>query len=579
MASAAEVLLLVRAKDDASKVLSGISKNATAMGNTLKSAGKVAAIGLAGGIGIAAVGIKAFVGEAEEARKVMAQTEAVIKSTGGAAGLTSREISKMAQDYSNATNFTDDAVQSAQNVLLTFTKVGKEAFKPATGAILDMATALKTDLQSATILVGKALNDPIKGITALTRSGVQFTESQKEQIKVAVEAGDTFKAQTIILKELETQFGGSAAAAADPMTQLSNAFSELKEQLGTLFLPVIGAAATLLKDKLVPAIQDGVAAVGNFATTIKAGLAGDVTAAAEAFNLLPAPLQALALWLNDHRPQIETLIQNVKALIPVVQGLANDALQGWVDIFATLGPPLAEFGRWIIDHRPVLIALSIALAAVLAVLIGWPLAIVLIIAAVGILVTKLGEWRKSNEDLDATLKAVEVSAGLFRDTVKEATGFVEEHRTAQVALTEAAKQLSGPIYDTVQSIRAVITVFEIGTKAAYWMKDAFYSVRDAAYAVRDAINSIPNPLGSAGKLFGKVPGFASGVQNFAGGLAVVGERGPELMYVPRGANVYSNSDSRQMAAAAGPTHQTFYIDRLEIHGDPSAGLSALGASV
>jgi hypothetical protein len=84
--------------------------------------------------------------------------------------------------------------------------------------------------------VGKALNDPIKGVTALGRAGVQFTAQQKEQIAALVESGDVAGAQTIILQELETQFGGAAEAAAnvDPYTQLANEVGNLSEDFGAI---------------------------------------------------------------------------------------------------------------------------------------------------------------------------------------------------------------------------------------------------------------------------------------------------------------------------------------------------------
>jgi hypothetical protein len=45
--------------------------------------------------------------------------------------------------------------------------------------------------------------------------------------------------------------------------------------------------------------------------------------------------------------------------------------------------------------------------------------------------------------------------------------------------------------------------------------------------------------------------FAKGVKNFVGGMAIVGEEGPELVNLPRGSNVYSNKDSSQILAGAG----------------------------
>ena len=57
-------------------------------------------------------------------------------------------------------------------------------------------------MTNAAVLVGKALNDPKKGLTALRRVGVQFTDAQEDQIKALVKSGKTMDAQKIILREL-----------------------------------------------------------------------------------------------------------------------------------------------------------------------------------------------------------------------------------------------------------------------------------------------------------------------------------------------------------------------------------------
>ncbi|MES2155937.1 MAG: hypothetical protein V4510_12455, partial [bacterium] len=68
------------------------------------------------------------------------------------------------------------------------------------------------------IKVGKALNDPTKGLTALSRVGILFTDQQKKQIKALQKSGDLLGAQKIILKELGTEFGGSFAAKGKTAT-------------------------------------------------------------------------------------------------------------------------------------------------------------------------------------------------------------------------------------------------------------------------------------------------------------------------------------------------------------------------
>ena len=211
----------------------------------LKSVGKsmnvTAGIAKAAGaaIGTAIVGTLALViKNSMTAESAMAQLNATLKSTGNAAGLSAPQIAAMASDLQKVTAFGDEAIVAMQSVLLTFTKVRGNEFRQATASILDMATALKMDLKGAALQVGKALNDPIAGVSALGRAGVQFTAAQKETIAALVQTGRTAEAQRIILKELETQFGGSARAAretlAGALQALANAFGDLFERQGVM---------------------------------------------------------------------------------------------------------------------------------------------------------------------------------------------------------------------------------------------------------------------------------------------------------------------------------------------------------
>lgn len=166
-----------------------------------------------------------------EAEKVQAQLAARIQSTGGAAGLALPELNRMAKELQSVSTYGDEAIGSAQAMLLTFTKVGRETFPQAMEAILDVSTALEQDLNTSAKMVGKALNDPVKGMNTLTRAGVQFSTEQKAVVKALVKTGDMAGAQKIILGELETQMGGSARAARNT---LGGAFTALKEAAGDL---------------------------------------------------------------------------------------------------------------------------------------------------------------------------------------------------------------------------------------------------------------------------------------------------------------------------------------------------------
>jgi len=198
--------------------------------------------------------------EAED--KLDAQTKAVLKSTGGAAHVTAANIDEMAVSLSRMSGVDDEAIKNQENLLLTFTGIrneagkGNDVFSQATKAALDMSVALGEDGKSAAIQLGKALNDPIKGVTALQRVGVSFTADQKKQIETMVKSGRTMDAQKFILKELNREFGGSAAAQATVGAKIKVAWDEASKSLMRLFMPAINAVLGAL-----PPLIDGLSSV------------------------------------------------------------------------------------------------------------------------------------------------------------------------------------------------------------------------------------------------------------------------------------------------------------------------------
>lgn len=170
-------------------------------------------------LGVGVVGAFAAVLRATaESEKVTAQLEARLRSTKQAAGLSKDALLDMAGGLQAVTAFDDEAIVSAENLLLTFTRIHKDVFPQALEAVLDMSTAFDQDLKTSAIQLGKALNDPIQGIAALSRVGVQFTQQQQDTIKYLAETGQVAEAQKVILKELNTEMGGSARAAADTLS-------------------------------------------------------------------------------------------------------------------------------------------------------------------------------------------------------------------------------------------------------------------------------------------------------------------------------------------------------------------------
>jgi hypothetical protein len=196
-------------------------------------AGVTAAIGAASG---AFQLLGNSINEARSARKAMAQTAAVMKSMGRTEA--PKRINKMIDQLSSMSGIDDDALREMTNVMLTFGNVQGKTFEKANGLALDLSVAFGKDLQSSAVMVGKALNDPTKGLTALTRVGVSFTKEQQEQVKAMMEVGDLAGAQKIILGELTRQVKGSAEAQADGVGKAQVAWGNLQEAIGETLLSV-----------------------------------------------------------------------------------------------------------------------------------------------------------------------------------------------------------------------------------------------------------------------------------------------------------------------------------------------------
>lgn len=254
------------------KAITGTQGRAYKAGQQIGTGIKTGAVIAAAGVGILVTQVVAGLSSLSKLDDVVTQTNAVLKSTKGVAGQTAASIRDLSNKMENLNATIDDTViQSGANLLLTFTNIRKDAFEPTLQAALDMNQALgggEAGLSNTVRILGKALNDPLKGLTALQRVGVRFTDQQKQQIDVALKAGDTFKAQGIILAELNKRFGGSFLAGGGTTTgkvaKFKDAIDDLQRVLATALLPVIGKVADRLSTFLAnPQVLKTVNDLGN----------------------------------------------------------------------------------------------------------------------------------------------------------------------------------------------------------------------------------------------------------------------------------------------------------------------------
>jgi len=158
---------------------------------------------------VAGLGIKRFGEFEEQGLKV----EQMLKTTGNASGLTARQINTLADEIGEATLQSRNGVLEASAVLMSFKSIAGDSFRSTMKVAADMSALMGTDLKSSVVQLGKALEDPTKGLSALSRSGISFNATQTEMIKKMHETGNAAGAQAEILKILEGQLGGAGAAA------------------------------------------------------------------------------------------------------------------------------------------------------------------------------------------------------------------------------------------------------------------------------------------------------------------------------------------------------------------------------
>ena len=196
----------------------------------------------------------------QEQEKSVAMLNQTLKSTGNAARLSSRELQGLASRLQKLTGIGDETILSMQGILLTFTQIKGDIFKDATKAVLDVSVAMGQDLKQSAIQVGKALNDPRIGVSALSRVGIQFSDVQKKMIKNFADTNQIAKAQRIILSELEMQFG----VTADNLDTTSAAFNRLSAAWGDFLESGGGKLAPFLVD-----LADGMTGVLETANNTK----------------------------------------------------------------------------------------------------------------------------------------------------------------------------------------------------------------------------------------------------------------------------------------------------------------------
>jgi uncharacterized protein YdbL (DUF1318 family) len=305
-------------------------------------------------LGVALAGAGALIAKNAQSlariETINAQTAQTIKSMGNASNISAKEVEALAGSLEALTATEAETIQQGANLLLTFRNIsnqagaGNDIFNQTTAIMVDMGRALGEDAAASAIRLGKALNDPIRGLTALRKVGVGFTTDQENQIKAMQNSGDIMGAQKVILAELQAQFGGSGAAFANTFT---GQLELMGHELGT-----IGEEATMA---VMPALQGMVAELRELIPIIGPQL----KAAIESVDWkgLTASVIGLTTFLIQNAETIAKVIAAVFLLntafklLAVASGITTVAikLQSWVTAQLATGMTLATIATNILS--------------------------------------------------------------------------------------------------------------------------------------------------------------------------------------------------------------------------------------
>lgn len=589
--------LVVEIIGDASsfnKALDSSTSRTRSFGSSLGRMAKVGALAAgAAGIGGLFVTLRAGISEYTEASKVGAQTNAVIKSTGGVANVSARQVDALAESILKKSGIDDEAIKSGQNLLLTFKNIRNEAgagndiFNQTTQVLADMSTAMGQSTRTSAIQLGKALNDPIKGLGSLARVGVQFTEGQKTMIKGMVEAGNTIGAQKVILQELNSQFGGSAEAAGrtlpGQLNILKETFNNLAGDLVGKAIPAVTTFVTFLNEKGIPILGEAFGKIGSVVGPAIQGLTDAFTAAGPAIlglleplgnvfreNIVPILLQFQDIGVRAISAVSEIIKKNGPELRQIFENLGEV-----ISNMAKIVIPLLEFAFTKILPVaikiliPVLVVLTEALAKISTVvrLIATAIQAVLLpafslIISVGTTVVNFitKTLVKAFEFATDPIRAIAgvltgVLGGAFRGVTAAAGGVREVFEWFGNKAAGIWSKLAKVIPPAVALITAP---FQALSNIIWSIIGAFLRFIDKAGEVIDLASKVAGAIGGIGGFVaGALPGRQHGGPVMRGSAYVVGEAGPELFIPNQSGRIMANG-SGSMAAVGGMSVQLVF---------------------
>lgn len=501
---------------------------------------------IAAAIGTAIIAMRKLISVGEDwIKKANVQARANIKvaqalnSTSYAAGLTRKELYETAKQLQELTNIGDEEIlNNVTAQLLTFTNIAEQQFLRTQQAVLDISTVLDTDLKSVAIQLGKALNDPVANLSALSRSGIQFSEAQKKVIKDFARTNQLAEAQKVILKELERQYGGQAAAvtkATGDFSDFSAVMGDFQEILGEALSPAIRYIVDDLKAMIKEAEKSGDIKEGM--TEIAEGIKTIYDVLKQVGKVVGA-LQDIGDFVKDYIPSYRILkalteeetnsvkanTEALKELVKAKRAKRKEEAEGMREkrLIAENKAEQARLKNLADLNRLQADAASIEVGKQEKVL-----------ALKEKLIPLLKEEKENTAELDGVVNGIIDTYVDMGQALGEAlgSGIVDEN------LKEGLKRALMVTLDYAFYEVLIAQIVES-------VKSGVFGLFTGGLATAGAITALQI-------IKGQIASFATGVENFKGGMAKVHQ--DEVIQMPAGTNVYSKTETQRLVGSGNET--------------------------
>lgn len=549
--------LFVEIGADLDKLKSGLGQAEGMIGNI---AGKLG--GLALGVGAGLVGVGAIVGKVGFDFLSMQENAVTAFTTMLGSASKAQDLLKDLQQFAAATPFEFPEIASASKSLLAFGIDAK-----------DMTTTLQRvgDIASG---VGAPLNDIAELYGKAKVQGRLFAQDINQLTGRGIP----------IIQELAKQFGVSEGEVMKLVEQGKVGFPNLEEAFRSLtseggkFSGMMEAQSHTF-DGMMSTLKDNLAqlagtAMQPFFEIAKKGMEGLISFLSD--PAVQAGIQNFANNLATGIGQIGTLIQGalpfVQQLVGAIQGLfaGGGGGNGFTQWLGELGGALNEAGAAINEAfkpaldavMPLLQEIGAAIGPLIATglaAMGEAIVKVVIPALAGLVVALLqgvphvvAFAREVGGRLNEAFATAQTLWGNLVKGFQDAGRFIDDTKNKLADIAGAINNFIGP---ALQTFNDSILQPIVGT---------FNAMMNAVKGVVDWLNELARILGvDVGKGFMDllhqigVPGFAGGTEFAPGGMALVGENGPELVNLPRGSRVTPMS-------GGGMTLQFVYAPRVSL---------------